>query len=123
MSRLLQLVLMVVITATPAIAMAKTPDEPTSFSTQRGEMLWNRQFTVSSQQRSCASCHTADPRQAGKHVRTGKPIQAMAPSLNPDRFTDQSKINKWFKRNCKWTLGRVCTYLEQGDVLEYLNSL
>ena len=123
MSRVLQLILMVIITATPAIAMAKTPDESTSFSTQRGEKLWNRQFTVSGQQRSCASCHTADPRQAGKHVRTGKAIEAMAPSATPDRFTDQGKINKWFKRNCKWTLGRVCTHQEKGDVLEYLKSL
>ena len=123
MNRVLQLVLMVIITATPAIAMAKTPDELISFSTQRGEKLWNRQFTVSGQKRSCASCHTADPRQAGKHLRTGKAIEAMAPSANPDRFTDQSKINKWFKRNCKWTLGRVCTYQEKGDVLEYLKSI
>lgn len=123
MNRALQLILMAIITATPAITMAKTPDEPGSFSAQRGEKLWNMQFTVSGQQRSCTSCHTADPRQAGKHVRTGKAIQAMVPSINPDRFTDQSKINKWFKRNCKWTLGRVCTYQEKGDVLEYLKSL
>ena len=123
MNRVLQLILMAIITATPAIAMAKTSDEASSFSARRGENLWNMQFTVSGQQRSCASCHTADPRQAGEHVRTGKAIQAMAPSLNSDRFTDQSKINKWFKRNCKWTLGRVCTYQEKGDVLEYLKSL
>lgn len=123
MKRILQLILMAIITATPPIAMAKTPGEPTSFSAQRGEKLWNRQFTVSGQQRSCASCHTANPRQAGKHVRTGKTIQAMAPTVNPDRLIDQSKINKWFKRNCKWTLGRVCTYQEKGDVLDYLKSL
>ena len=123
MNRVNQLVLMAIISATPAIATAETPDEPISFSSKRGEKLWNSQFTVSGQQRSCASCHTTDPRQAGKHIRTGKVIQAMAPSVNADRITDQSKINKWFKRNCKWTLGRVCTNQEKGDVLEYLKSL
>ena len=123
MNRVIQVVLMVIISAAPAIAIAETPDEPISFSSKRGEKLWNSQFTVSGQQRSCASCHTTDPRQAGKHIRTGKVIQAMAPSVNADRITDQSKINKWFKRNCKWTLGRVCTNQEKGDVLEYLKSL
>ena len=123
MNRVIQVVLMVIISAAPAIAIAETPDEQISFSSQRGEKLWNSQFTVSGQQRSCASCHTTDPRQAGKHIRTGKVIQAMAPSVNADRITDQSKINKWFKRNCKWTLGRVCTNQEKGDVLEYLKSL
>ena len=123
MNRVIQVVLMVIISAAPAIAIAETPDEQISFSSQRGEKLWNSQFTVSGQQRSCASCHTTDPRQVGKHIRTGKVIQAMAPSVNADRITDQSKINKWFKRNCKWTLGRVCTNQEKGDVLEYLKSL
>jgi hypothetical protein len=47
----------------------------------------------------------------------------MAPSVNPERLTDQRKITKWFKRNCKWTLGRECTHREQGDVLAYLRSL
>ncbi len=119
----LMLMLMTIITATPAVAIANTPDDQTSFSAQRGEELWNRQFTVSNQPRSCATCHTADPRQPGKHARTGKLIKSMAPSVNPDRLTSQKKMDKWFKRNCKWTLGRVCTKQEKGDVLEYLNSL
>lgn len=123
MNRVNQLVLVAIISATPAIAIAETPDELMSFSSQRGEKLWNSQFTVSGQQRSCASCHTTNPRKTGKHIRTGKAIQAMAPSVNTDRLTDQRKINKWFKRNCKWTLGRVCSNQEKGDVLVYLKSL
>ena len=28
---------------------------------------------------SCASCHTADPRDPGRHAKTGKPIGPLAP--------------------------------------------
>ena len=56
-------------------------------------------------------------------VRTGKPIKALAPSVQPQRLTDIGKIRKWFKRNCKWTLGRVCTPQEKGDILLFLKNL
>jgi len=122
MRRMLPMIVMTIITAAPVAAISNTADDKMSFSAQRGKELWNEQFTVSDQPRSCATCHTADPRQPGKHARTGKLIKPMAPSVNPDRLIDQSKMNKWFKRNCKWTLGRVCTEQEKGDVLEYLKS-
>jgi hypothetical protein len=112
-----------IIATASAIAIANTADDKMEFSAQRGEELWNREFTVSAQPRSCATCHTSDPRLTGKHLRTGKLIKPMAPSVNPDRFTNQRKIEKWFKRNCKWTLGRVCTTQEKGDVLEFLKKL
>ena len=94
------------------------------FSVAEGEGLWNRTFVDggTGQERSCALCHTSDPRQGGKHAKTGKPIEPMAPSVNPERLTDNRKIAKWFKRNCKWTLGRECTTQEQGDVLAFLRS-
>jgi len=122
MRRMLPMIVMTIITATPVAAISNTADDKISFSAQRGKELWNEQFTVSGQPRSCATCHTADPRQPGKHARTRKLIKPMAPSVNPDRLIDQSKMDKWFKRNCKWTLGRVCTEQEKGDVLEYLKS-
>ena len=123
MTRVLPLVVMTIIATTPAIVNADTAGDTMGFSAQRGEQLWNREFTDSAQPRSCATCHTSDPRLAGKHVRTRKRIKPMAPSVNPDRLTDQRKIEKWFKRNCKWTLGRVCTTQEKGDVLEFLKTL
>jgi len=49
-------------------------------------------------------------------------IDPMALSVNPERYTDPDKIEKWFLRNCKWTLGRECTAQEKGDVLTYLGS-
>ena len=56
------------------------------------------------------------------HVCTGKSIELMAPSVNPKRLTDSRLIEKWFKRNCKWTLGRECTPQEKGDLLVYLQT-
>ena len=66
--------------------------------------------------------HSADLTSTGKHVRTGKKIKPLAPSVNPKRLTDTKKIEKWFKRNCKWTLGRECTPQEKGNVLAFIKS-
>ncbi len=123
MTRVLPMTVITIIATASAIAIANTADGKMEFSAQRGGELWNREFTLSAQPRSCATCHTNDPRLTGKHLRTGKLIKPMAPSVNPDRLTDQRKIEKWFKRNCKWTLGRVCTAQEKGDVLEFLKTL
>ncbi|MES2919543.1 MAG: DUF1924 domain-containing protein [Pseudomonadota bacterium] len=72
---------------------------------------------------SCASCHTRDPRQAGRHDVTGKAIKPLAPAANPERFTQAAKVEKWFRRNCRDVLERECTAQEKGDVLAYLMSL
>lgn len=95
-----------------------------AFKAERGEMLWNQQIQdpKTGRDRSCALCHTNDLKQTGKHARTGKTIQPMAPSVNPKRLSDAHKIEKWFKRNCKWTLGRECTEQEKGDLLAFIGS-
>jgi hypothetical protein len=72
--------------------------------------------------RSCASCHTADLTRPGRHVRTGKPIEPLAPSVNPQRLRDQAKVEKWLRRNCRWTLGRECTVAEKADFLAYIRT-
>lgn len=69
---------------------------------------------------SCASCHGAPPTGQGKHARTGKSIAPLAPSANAERFTDEAKVEKWFRRNCNDVLGRACTSAEKADVLAYL---
>jgi len=95
------------------------------FSAAAGEALWNKGFmdAKSGKERKCTLCHTTDLTRPGKHVRTGKVIEPMAPSVNPKRFTTVKKIKKWFVRNCKWTLGRECTAQEKGDVLAFLKNL
>ena len=82
----------------------------------------NELFHARGKDWSCASCHTADPRQPGRHAVTGKPIKPLAPAANPARFTDSAKAEKWFKRNCNDTLGRECTAAEKADLLAYLMS-
>jgi len=72
---------------------------------------------------SCASCHGAIPVQAGRHAGTGKPIAAMAPAFNPERFTAAPKTEKWFRRNCNDVVGHECTAAEKADVLSWLLTL
>lgn len=95
------------------------------FSAEAGQAAWTRKFqsAKSPTTRSCSSCHGIDLRQAGKHVRTGKIIKPMAVSVNPDRLSDQRKVKKWLRRNCRWTMGRECSTQEKGDLIQFLGSL
>ena len=90
------------------------------FSAERG-----RTFFTSSHgnEWSCATCHGERPSVTGKHARTGKQIAPLAPTANADRFADEARTEKWFRRNCNDVLGRACTPLEKGDVLTWLMSL
>ncbi|MES9975139.1 DUF1924 domain-containing protein [Candidatus Thiodiazotropha sp. LNASS1] len=94
------------------------------FSAEQGRDAWVRAVIdkKSGKPRSCSDCHGEDLSKAGKHIKTGKRIEPMAPSANAKRLSDPKKINKWFKRNCKWTWGRVCTPQEKGDLLLYLQK-
>jgi hypothetical protein len=96
-----------------------------NFNATEGETLWNKTFADAKKgdKRSCTTCHTADLKQPGKHARTGKAIEPMAPSVNHKRLSDIKQIKKWFVRNCKWTLGRECTAQEKGDLLAFLKNL
>ncbi len=95
-----------------------------NFDAARGEGMWNQQQMQQEMRQSvsCASCHSANLRTVGKHIRTGKLIDPMAPSMNAERLTDAAKIEKWFRRNCKWTWGRECTAQEKGDFLQFIQS-
>lgn len=94
------------------------------FSAERGRQMWTQQHTDQQTGKpiSCATCHTENLRQAGSHARTGKRIEPMAASANPEGLNDPKKIEKWFLRNCKGTLGRECTPQEKGDFLSYFLS-
>lgn len=71
----------------------------------------------------CTSCHGTEPTQTGKHAATGKPIGALAPAFNAERFTDAAKTDKWFRRNCNDVAGRECTAAEKADILNWLMTL
>jgi hypothetical protein len=110
-------------------AHAATPAELLAgYSAQAGSAAAperGRQFFTSRHGRewACASCHGALPTQAGKHAATGKPIGALAPAFNAERFTDAAKAEKWFRRNCNDVVGRECTAAEKADVLSWLLTL
>lgn len=93
------------------------------FDAQTGAAAWQRKATVDGETRSCSTCHGADPRQPGRHPRTGKRIEPLAPSVNDQALADEGNVEKWFVRNCKWTWGRECSLQEKGDFLAYLRQL
>ena len=93
------------------------------FDAKRGQALWTKKHPAKDgKDRHCSTCHGTDLTKTGKHAKSGKLIKPMAPSANPKRFTKLKKINKWFKRNCKWTIGRECSNQEKGDILKYLSQ-
>lgn len=69
---------------------------------------------------SCSSCHGTDLSKSGKHHKTHKVIEPMSTKVNAERFTDEKKIEKWFKRNCKDVWSRECTAQEKADFLTFL---
>ncbi|MES1986627.1 MAG: DUF1924 domain-containing protein [Pseudomonadota bacterium] len=92
-------------------------------SAERGANFFKAERTHSDGKKvSCATCHTSDPRNQGK-TRANKVIEPMAIIANPQRFTDAAKLEKWFGRNCKDVLERVCTAQEKGDYIQYLISV
>jgi len=72
---------------------------------------------------TCATCQPSNPLGSGKHATTGRTIAPLAPAASPQRLTDVTKIEKWFKRNCGDVLGRACSPLEKGDFLAYVTSI
>ena len=90
------------------------------FSAARGEKFFK---STHGNDWSCSTCHSANPATPGKHVKTSKVIQPLAPAVNQARFTDPAKVEKWFKRNCNDVVNRTCTPLEKGDVLTFLMTL
>jgi hypothetical protein len=88
------------------------PERGQSLSTSRHGREWR-----------CASCHGAVPTEPGRHAATGKPIAALAPAFNPERFTEAAKVDKWIRRNCNDVVGRECTVAEKADVLSLLIKL
>jgi hypothetical protein len=126
-TRLAPVLLALSLSPVPALAL-KPADQLAGYSQQGGgtaQPARGQQFFIGTHGRewSCASCHGATPKQAGKHASTGKSIGALAPAFNPERFTDSAKTEKWFRRNCNDVLGRECSATEKADVLAWLMTL
>lgn len=95
----------------------------TGLSAADGKTFFNREITIKGHQVACASCHTANPANTGKHIVTGKPIRPLAPAVNPDRFSDIDKVEKEFTNHCNDIIGRDCTAQEKGNFITYLLSI
>ena len=106
------------------LAQAKQADATfAGFNAERGATLFRtRHPGGNSATPACTSCHGEDPRSPGQNVKTGKPIEPMAVSANPKRYTNKVDVEKWFKRNCNQVLGRECTPAEKGDFITFMMS-
>jgi len=94
------------------------------FSATAGRAAWVQEHRPSSggDVRNCAVCHGTNLKKPGRHVKTGKRIEPMAVSVNSSRLSDPKKVEKWFGRNCRWTLGRDCTPEEKGSFIQFISN-
>ena len=95
----------------------------TGLSVDDGKAFFNRELTIKGKQVACASCHTTNPANDGKHMVTGKPIRPLAPAANDKRFTSVDKVEKNFTKHCNDIIGRDCTAQEKGNFIAYLLSV
>lgn len=86
----------------------------------RGRNFASRDWGVSDKLSSCTACHTDNPRNPGRHAVTGKLIDPLSPAVTADRFSDEAKVEKWFRRNCKEVVGRACTAAEKADFIQFV---
>lgn len=95
----------------------------TKIDTAKAKRDWAREVkNEEGEIASCSTCHGTDLTKSGSHEKTKKVIEPMSHKVNAERFTEEKKIEKWFKRNCKETWGRECTAQEKADFLSYLIS-
>ncbi|MDO8606844.1 MAG: DUF1924 domain-containing protein [Phaeospirillum sp.] len=93
----------------------------TGFSAQRGESLFRAKWTGGDARTpSCTACHTDNPKTAGQNAKTGRPIEPVAVSVTPKRFTDMAEVEKQFGRDCKSVIGRECSPIEKGDYITFM---
>lgn len=90
----------------------------------RGAAMWTEAHPSADggPARSCTSCHPANHAVPGTHAKTGEAITPLSPKVDSQRLSDPLEIEKWFGRNCKWTIGRECTPQEKADFLAFINT-
>lgn len=94
--------------------------ESTGPSEEDGRTFFNREITIHGKQVACASCHTSNPADTGKHIVTGKPIRPLSPLVNEKRFTSVDKVEKNFTKHCNDIIARDCTAQEKANFIAYL---
>lgn len=102
---------------------AKNRNSKSKLTSEAGRAFYIKKVNVDGKDVSCSSCHTDDPTKDGKHTETGKLIKPLALSANPDRFSDQAKVEKNFMKHCRDLYGHDCSAQDKGDYLTYLLSV
>lgn len=69
---------------------------------------------------ACASCHTANPADVGKHIVTGKQIKPLSPHANKKRFQSIHEVEKNFTKHCNEVVGSDCSPQEKANYIAYL---
>lgn len=90
---------------------------------EAGRAFYVKKYIRKGKEESCASCHTDNPANEGKHTETDKPIQPLSPAVNAKRFSNLQHVEKNFTVHCKDIIGRDCTPQEKGDYLIYLLTI
>lgn len=92
----------------------------TGLSANDGKDFFERKIIIKGKPIACASCHTTNPANTGKHIVTGKPIRPLSPLVDAKRFTSVDKVEKNFTSHCNDIIGRDCTAQEKGNFIAYL---
>lgn len=90
-------------------------------SAEDGKSFFNQKVKAANgKETACASCHTANPADAGKHIVTGKKIQPLSPAVNNKRFSDYDKVEAQFTKHCNDILGADCKTTDKANYITYL---
>lgn len=101
-------------------AHVKAIDPAYRLTAEAGRSFYIKKYMRKGKEESCASCHTDNPANAGKHSETGKPIQPLSPVVNTKRFSDLQRVEENFTKHCQDIIGRDCTPQEKGNYITYL---
>jgi hypothetical protein len=86
-----------------------------------GKLFFNRKVKLANgKETACASCHTTNPADSGKHTVTGKAIRPLSPVVNTKRFSDFDKVEGQFTKHCNDILGKDCTPEDKANYITYL---
>lgn len=86
-----------------------------------GKFFFNRKIKLANgKEMACASCHTANPADNGKHAVTRKTIKPLSPAVNPKRFADFEKVEAKFTQHCTEIIGSDCTAAEKASYITYV---
>jgi len=109
-------------------AIAKTVDPSyAGLSVEDGKAFFNREVIQFKGDKknpgkaiACASCHTANPADSGRHIVTHKPIRPLSPAVNPKRFNDIENVENKFTKHCKEVVGSDCSPQEKANYVAYV---